>query len=254
MADEHILLGLVLDRLDRVDHTDILALLEGDLGKLELNVLQALLTEHFEELMREAISNASYLDGLFVSVTGQVLEEVAKIALVAVVVSTPLVQVRVGGEVLAADAISTRVRVHIAFLEDARLHVAIDLCDHACLWLVNFVKAKELGQVDDLGTFKGERKVQIGVHAVTSNCHKQVLILNIPQYSISLRVEVGNHDQTLVYWVKHVSMTSAINADTLGACLVGEYLLKRVLGGMLENESLVIDQVVAQLAACINKE
>lgn len=76
MTNQHILLCLIFDRLDRVDHTNILALLEGDFGELKFNKLKALLAKNFKELLREAIRDARHLDGFFVLVASQVLEEV----------------------------------------------------------------------------------------------------------------------------------------------------------------------------------
>ena len=76
-------------------------------------------------------------------------------ALVAVVLTSPLVHVRVRGQVLASDAISASVRVHIAVLQDNRLHVLVNLGDNAWLGLVNFVQTQVLWQMDDLSALQG---------------------------------------------------------------------------------------------------
>lgn len=109
VSDQDVLLRLILDRLDGVYHADVLALLEGDLSDFKLDKLEALLAKHFKELLGEAVSDTSDFNGVLEPMAGQVLKEIAKVAFVRVVVTTPLVHVRVGSEVLAADAISTRV-------------------------------------------------------------------------------------------------------------------------------------------------
>ena len=50
VADQNVDLCFVLDRLNGVDHSDVLAHLEGDLGCLQLNVLEALSSNHLVEL------------------------------------------------------------------------------------------------------------------------------------------------------------------------------------------------------------
>ena len=86
---------------------------------------------------------------------GKVLQEVAQVALITVIITSPLVHVRVCGEVLTPEAISTSVRVHIAILQDARLHILVDLSHNTSLRLVNLVQSQVLWQMDDLRTFKG---------------------------------------------------------------------------------------------------
>lgn len=50
VAHQHQLLCLVLDSLYRVDHANILAHLESSLCIDQLQILQAMLSEHLEEL------------------------------------------------------------------------------------------------------------------------------------------------------------------------------------------------------------
>ena len=109
MANQDILLSLVLDRLDRVDHTHILTLLESNLSEFKFDELEALLAKHFEELLTEAICNARHLDGLLVLMAGQVLQEVPQVALIRVVLSPPLVQVGVSRQILASYSVSAGV-------------------------------------------------------------------------------------------------------------------------------------------------
>ena len=154
VTHKHVLLRLVLNALDREDHTNILALLECNLSELQLNEFQALLAQYLEVLLAEPIGNASDLDRLLKLVASQVLQEVAQVALIAVVFATPLVHVRVGGEILATDAVSASVRVHIAVFEDHWLHILIDLGDDTRLGLVNFVEAQVFRQMHDLRAFE----------------------------------------------------------------------------------------------------
>ena len=51
MANQHVLLSLIFDRFDRVNHADILALLEGDFGQLKLHKFETLLAQYFKELL-----------------------------------------------------------------------------------------------------------------------------------------------------------------------------------------------------------
>lgn len=92
------------------------------------------------------------------------------------------------------------------------------------------------------------------MHAVSSHSNEQVLVLNVPKHVISLSLEVRDHDKALVHRVKHISVASAINTNTLCTSFVGENLRKRVLALVLQNESLIIDQIIAQLASRVNKE
>ena len=229
MSDQYILLCLILDRLDRVYHANILALLEGDLCQLELDEFQALLAQKLEELLGEAVSAASHLDGVFVPMASDVLEEVAQVALVRVVISSPLAEIRVSGQILAAHAVTTSVRVDVAVLEDGWLHVAVDRGDYTRLRLVDLIEAEVLWQVDDLRALQRERQVQIGVQSAASYCDEEVLVLQVPQYALGLSLEVRNHNQTLVDWVEHVSVARAVDADALSAGPVWEYLDKGIL-------------------------
>ena len=144
MANENVLFSFILDGLDRVNHTNVLALLESNLGQLKLNELEALFAEHFEELLGEAIGDSGDLDGFLILVTGQVLKEVTKVALVRVVLTSPLVQIRVSGQVLSSDSIGASVGVDIAILEDDWLHVLVNLSDNTRLLLVDLIKSEEL--------------------------------------------------------------------------------------------------------------
>lgn len=92
------------------------------------------------------------------------------------------------------------------------------------------------------------------MHAVSSHSNEQILVLNVPKHVISLSLEVRDHDQALVHWVKHISVASAVNADALCSSLVGEHLLERVLTLVLQDEGLIINQVIAQFASRVNKE
>ena len=53
MPHKDVLLSLILDGLDGVDHPDVFAHLEGDLSRLELDILETLLSNNFVELLRE---------------------------------------------------------------------------------------------------------------------------------------------------------------------------------------------------------
>ena len=157
------------------------------------------------------------------------------------------------GEVLATNAINTRVRIDVAILENYGLHVLVDRGDYTWLLLVDLVEAEIFWQVYDLRALQGQGQVQIGVHLVASHGHEEVLVLNIPHDRLSLGLEVRDHDQALIDWVEHVAVAGRVDANALCTSLVREDLLERVLALVLEDESLVIDQVIAELAALVNK-
>lgn len=92
------------------------------------------------------------------------------------------------------------------------------------------------------------------MHPVTRHGHEQVLIFDVPQDMISLCLEVWNHNQTFVDGVEHVAMACTVDADALCAGLVRENFLKGVLTLVLQDEGLVINQVVTQLATLVDQE
>ena len=91
------------------------------------------------------------------------------------------------------------------------------------------------------------------MHAVTGHRHKQVLVFNVPEHVLRLGLEVRDHDQALIDWVEHVAVAGRVDANALCTSLVREDLLKRVLALVFQDESLVVDQVIAELAALVNK-
>ena len=68
MADQDVLFCLVFDRLNRVNHTHILALLERGFCLVDFNVLKALFANNFVELKRELGCFSSDLHTSFVPV------------------------------------------------------------------------------------------------------------------------------------------------------------------------------------------
>ena len=185
---------------------------------------------------------------------GKVLEEVSQVAFIRVVLASPLVQVGMSGEVLTANAIDTGVRINVAILEDHRLHVLVNRGNHSRLLLVDFVESEEFGQVDDLRALEGQGQVQIGVHLVSSHGHEQILVLNVPHDCLSFGLEVRNHDKALIDGVQHVAVACSVNANALRASLVREDLLERVLALVFQDESLVVDQVVAELTTLVDQQ
>lgn len=82
MTNKHVLFCLVLDRFDRENHADILALLEGDLCEFELNEFEALLAKNFEELHAESVCNTGYFNCLLELVASEVLKEVSEVTFI----------------------------------------------------------------------------------------------------------------------------------------------------------------------------
>ena len=106
----------------------------------------------------------------------------------------------------------------------------------------------------DLSAFQGQWKVKIGVHHILSDRHEEVWLVDIPEDAVSLSLEVGDHNELLIDWVEHVAMACCVDADALCASLVWEDLDKWILTLMLQDEGLVFDQVVAQLATLVNEQ
>jgi hypothetical protein len=106
--------------------------------------------------------------------------------------------------------------------------------------------------VKNLGPLKRHRQIDVRVHHVSCNRHKEILVLYVPKHAISLSLEVRDHDQGLIDGIEHVSMASSIDANALGSCRIWENLHQRVITLMLKNKGLVIDQVVAQFTTLVN--
>ena len=85
----------MLDGLDRVNHADVLAHLEGSLGVVELDVLKTLLAEALEELHLELETALGDLDAVLEFLESEVLQEVAQVALVRIGRASPRVEIRV---------------------------------------------------------------------------------------------------------------------------------------------------------------
>mmetsp|Transcript_21815 Transcript_21815/g.33753 ORF Transcript_21815/g.33753 Transcript_21815/m.33753 type:complete len:287 (-) Transcript_21815:2042-2902(-) len=68
VALEHLLLRFVLDALNRVNHTHVLAHLEGGLSVGQLQELEALLSKTFEELERVSLAALGHFDTVLVPV------------------------------------------------------------------------------------------------------------------------------------------------------------------------------------------
>ena len=76
------LLTLVLDALNRVDHADVLAHLEGCLCNLELHKLQTLLSKGFKEDLGVSQTSLRYLNTGVIPVDCKVLEEESKMSFI----------------------------------------------------------------------------------------------------------------------------------------------------------------------------
>ena len=108
--------------------------------------------------------------------------------------------------------------------------------------------------MDDLSALQGQWKIQISVHHILSDRHEEVWLIDIPKDAVSLSLEVWDHDELLIDWVEHVAMACCVDADALCASLVREDLDKWILTLMLQDEGLVLDQVVAQLATLVDEQ
>ena len=106
MAHEHQRLCLVLDSLDRIDHADVFAHLEGGFGVMELEVLQAVLAQNLKQLNLKLGANLGNINAICILVQGQTLQEVPEMAFVTVLVPSPRVEGRVGLKVLSTDSIT----------------------------------------------------------------------------------------------------------------------------------------------------
>jgi len=73
MAHQDRLISLTLEGLDTVDHTDILAHLESSFGDFELDKLEAVLADDFEEALTEFCRSPSDFHTLSISVSSQIL-------------------------------------------------------------------------------------------------------------------------------------------------------------------------------------
>ena len=89
MSHQHKLLSLVLDALDRVDHSDILAHLECCLRVKQLQVLEAVLAEDLKELQLQFLACLGDIDAVLILVQSQALQEIAKMALVCFLITAP---------------------------------------------------------------------------------------------------------------------------------------------------------------------
>lgn len=105
-------------------------------------------------------------------------------SLIVVLRTFPKVQVAMSLKELAPNSITSTVRVDMATLEDKRLKVFVNVCDHTSFVLFHLLEFQILGQVNDGGTLKAERTEKIGLHLLFVNSYEQVWIINIPKHLV----------------------------------------------------------------------
>lgn len=229
VSHKHILLRFVLNRLYRVDHAHIFALLKGNFGHFKLHKFEALLADHFEELLGEFLRNSRNLQRLFVLVTGQILQKVPQIALVAIIGTPPRTHIRMSRQILTSDAICARIRIHIAIFKNHRGHVTIYNGHNTWLLLVNFVELEIFGQMNDRGSFHGKGREQISLHLLCIHGRKKILVAQIPQHRLRFGLEIGDQNRRFINWIEKVSISCVINTDTLGSVSVWEDFFDGIL-------------------------
>ena len=144
MTHKDKLLSLVLNLLYGVDHTDILTHLESGFCIVKLKILEAHLAQALKELKGVVHAYLSHVHAVLVLVQGQRLQKVSQMAFVIVSRATPVVDVRVGLQVLPTDSIATSVRVDKSTLQDEWLEVTINKGHNSWLVLVNLFKLEIL--------------------------------------------------------------------------------------------------------------
>ena len=218
---------------------------------LKLNVPQTLLSKSLEELDSKLLSSPGNFDALSVPVECQTLEEVAQMTLVSVALSTPVRHIRVRRQILASDAVSPRMRVNKATLEDDGLEVAIVVGDDTWSLLVDLIEFEILGEMLDLGAFQSQWSVEVCKHLLPINGHEDVLILKVPKKVDSLCLKVGDHHSRVINWVIEHSISRTINTDAPRSRMVREDPFNRILTSILDELRLVLDQIVHEFARTV---
>lgn len=254
MAHEDELLGLVLNLLDRVDHADIPAHLERSLSKGQFEVLQALLAEAVEKLGRILIADLGHLNALLILLQSKALEEVTHVALIGLARTLPGVERRMRLQVLTADSVRHSATEDEAGLEDQRLQILVEESDNTGLVLFDLLELEILWQVHDLRALETERLEQIRLHLLFIDRHEQVGLIDVPKHVMRLRLEVRHEDHRLLDRAEQVPIARLVDADAARARLVREHLDDRILGLVLANDGVVLDEEVLNLAIHVDSD
>ena len=192
VAHQDKFLALMLDGLDRVDHTNIFAHLEGGFRNRELHELKTLLSESFEEELWISLASFRHLNTRVVAVDGQVLQEEPEMTFVCVLKTSPAVDVGVSCQILTSDTICLCMRVEEPSLKNDGLEILVNICDYTWLVLFNFIQLQILRQMDNLRSLKRQLNIEVGLHLFLVNSDKDVWVLKIPEDVICPRREVRN--------------------------------------------------------------
>jgi hypothetical protein len=93
VSDQNVYFSLASNRLNGVNHADILAHLESNLSCLKLDIFKALSADHFIELQGKFRTGFGNLHALVIAAASQVLQEISEVTFILIILAAPAIHI-----------------------------------------------------------------------------------------------------------------------------------------------------------------